>query len=158
VIALSCFDYIEGAQVACERFDSTVYGNYFMLRRCQMDDATVINEDDVTISTADNSVRVLSFYNNKKINFLPIQVSEKFPKLIIYSASSCSVKTISRKHFAGMKIEQIFLHKNQIEKINSDVFQDLVSLEHLDICTKDKLWLSFDFLIQNFNKFQMATK
>jgi Leucine-rich repeat (LRR) protein len=93
---------------------------------------TTIDEPDTTISTHDSSMGGLDVKNNKKAKFLLVQVVERFPNLKAYSASNCSIKEISKENFAGLnKLKHLSLDNNQIERIESGTFQDLVLLENL---------------------------
>jgi Leucine-rich repeat (LRR) protein len=96
---------------------------------------TSINVPNVTISNKCEEFNSgFNFNYNKKIFYLPIDVAEKFPYLTVYGASDCSVKEISKLNFNGLKNLNILeLSNNQIEKIDSDTFQDLVALEKLDL-------------------------
>ena len=101
----------------------------------------------MTISNVDSSIRGLSFYTNKKIMFLPVNVAESFNNLIAYDASECSITIISRENFAGMEhLRSLALVGNQIEKIYSDVFEGLENLEHLWMCKNSK----YDFSLVEY--------
>jgi Leucine rich repeat len=74
----------------------------------------------------------LKFKDNKKIVYLPVEVDEKYPGLIGYDASKCSIKEISKENFKGLsKLKILWLHHNFIERVDSDTFQDLSSLQVL---------------------------
>ena len=121
-------------QVSCERIENYDFG-YESWKICFMDDTTEINSADTTITARDESVEGFWLWVNKKIKFLPIDVSEKFPNLLGLSAYSCSLTTVSKANFKGLsKLRYLNLGYNQIEKIRSDVFSDLVSLEQLHMC------------------------
>jgi hypothetical protein len=123
--------------IECEKLS---FEKQFELKRgfiditiCEMSKETSIEAPNVTISTKrDESNMGLSFYDNKKIFYLPIDVAEKFPNLTFYSAWGCSIKEISKLNFKGMKhLKQLRLTINQIEIIDNDTFQDAVALEIL---------------------------
>jgi Leucine rich repeat len=105
---------------------------------CWMDKLTSIDSKEMTIAIdRDETIEGLSFWCNLKIKFLPIQVNEKFPNLLAYQASFCSVKEISKDHFKGLtKLKLLHLEGNQIEKVSTDTFEDLVALEGLDLSRK----------------------
>ena len=121
-------------QVSCEKIEN--YGWYFgSSKTCYMDKTTEINSADTTIASRDESIEGLRFWGNKKIKFLPIKVSEKFPNLLGLEAGLCSLTTISTANFKGLnKLRFLGLQYNQIKKIRSDVFEDLVALEYLYLC------------------------
>lgn len=109
-----------------------------------MNGTTSIDEQNVTISTSDVSMGGLSFHNNKKIVFLPINVGEKFPNLINYNAAYCSVKEVLKLNFKNLnKLKTLALHYNQIEKIGTETFSDLTSLEELNLSKENYFLLIF---------------
>lgn len=92
----------------------------------------IIDEYNETISTKDDAILALSFYTNKKIQYLPVKVAESFPNLIAYGADNTSVKEISKENFKGLtKLRTLGLIGTEIEKIYSDTFEDLVNVEVL---------------------------
>jgi hypothetical protein len=122
--------------VGCEKL--TIYNEQNIVTRlkvCDMSEKTSINAPNVTISTKrDESISGLNFNYNRKIFYLPIDVAEKFPYLTNYGAMACSISKISKLNFNGLnKLKHLWLFDNQIEKIDSDTFQDLVALETLDL-------------------------
>lgn len=110
------------------------YGNYRHLKTCYLDQITIIEVPDFKISTArDDSVKALELSGNMAVQFLPVETHRKFPKLVVYSASECSIKTLKKEHFVNLDfLVGIFMRKNQIETLNTDVFEDLQALEELD--------------------------
>lgn len=81
----------------------------------------------------DDTLRGLRFYdNNKRIQFLPVKISEKFPNLWIISAFGGAIRSISKENFKGLReLRWLQLGHNQIVKVSDDTFEDLVSLEGL---------------------------
>lgn len=131
---LQVFNTFEAKEVDCESTED-VEGNNVIT--CYMEDITSIKEPDMTISNFDVAVQGLAFYDNPKIFFLPIYVVENFPNLKMYWANNCSLKVISYQNFKGLrKLTVLKLNANQIEKINSDTFNDFVNLEELDLSKK----------------------
>lgn len=71
---------------------------------------------------------------NKLASSLPKNVNKLFPNLLGYSVTSCNVGEISKENFDGLlKLKGIYLWGNQIEKIASDTFDSLTSLEVLSL-------------------------
>lgn len=82
----------------------------------------------------DDSVQFLSLLFNKKIFFLPVNVSQSFPNLLIYHAGHCSIETIKKINFEAMStLRWLFLDGNQLERIDSDTFDDLTDLIRLEM-------------------------
>jgi Leucine-rich repeat (LRR) protein len=113
-----------------------------------MDERTKIDSKETTIAiTRDETIEGLSFWCNYRIKYLPIQVSEKFPNLLAYQASYCSITEISKDHFQGLsKLKLLHLAANQIEKISTDTFEELVALEGLDLSNKNISFKNLNFL------------
>jgi hypothetical protein len=122
---------VEGTEIACESVRDGFWGGIVTeLKICIIDEATTIEARDATFSASDEPVNSLNFSGNKKIRFLPILVADKYPDLLLYDASGCSLKEVTKQNFEGLsKLKALFLNKNEIEKINSDTFEDLLDLE-----------------------------
>lgn len=128
------FTQIESKEIACESVGYERSWGFAMQQVCKMEQTTVISSDGVTIKPLDDVITRLSFDRNKKISYLPVYVSEIFPDLLTYSAKRCGIKSILKKHFSGMwRLVELFLGGNQIEKVQSDTFEDLTLLERLDL-------------------------
>ena len=129
---ICCSKGVLADQVSCERNNRR---NLRSSKTCRMSGTTEINTADTTIATRDESIERLAFNHNRNIKFLPIEVSEKFPNLMGLEAGDCSLTTISKENFKDLtKLRLLGLYYNQIEKIRSDVFGDLVALEKLFLC------------------------
>lgn len=98
-----------------------------------MDKVTKIETPAFFIRGAvDETIGGLRFYSNPNIFFLPAKVSKSFPNVIVYNAESCSVKSLSHDNFEKLgRLKVLLLNDNEIEKLDSFVFADLVSLEWL---------------------------
>lgn len=103
-----------------------------LARSCNMK-TTIIDSEGFLITTpADSSVEGFASYGNKNLKFMPENLAEKLPNLIIIWAQSCSIEKLSKKNFQNLnKLRGLALSNNLIEKITSDTFEDLVSLTHL---------------------------
>lgn len=136
-ILLVYFWSAKAIEVPCERVEKS--GGFV---DCFMDQTTAITSDTVKISDArEESISKLWFDHNSKIFFLPIEIHEKFPNLIQINAFNCSISTISKSNFVKLsKLRILYLENNKIEKIDSDTFDDLISLEEIDL---SKCFLSF---------------
>jgi Leucine rich repeat len=98
---------------------------------CDMTNRTEIDSYAAMITaTRNKSITGLSFTNNENIFFLPENVAEKFPNLLLYTAAKCSIKEVSCQNFKGLKyLKWLILQHNQIEKIKSNTFEDLQELD-----------------------------
>jgi Leucine rich repeat len=121
--------------VLCEKIEDYDFGSSKGFKACFLNEKTSINSTGMKISTNDNSIRGINFYNNKEIFYLPDGVFEKLPYVMGIDAQGCSIKQISVSNFKGLnKLEILKLDHNKIEKIMSGTFKDLVVLELLDLC------------------------
>lgn len=123
---------VTGGMISCEKKIDASWVWFTTTRKtCYMQTKT-INSKGFVISPADSSIDALTFYTNKKILFLPIRVDETFTNLIGYEAADCSLTAVSKINFKNLdKLLYLGLMKNQIERISSDTFEDLTSLEIL---------------------------
>lgn len=131
VLSLLSISLSNGAnEVPCENIGPESWSGLGDLRTCYMNGLTDIDAPDSEISTPkDENLRGLRCNGNRNIDFLPVGVSTKFPNLIGYDASLCSIKTIKKANFRNLnKLKQIYLNGNQIELINSDTFEGLTEL------------------------------
>lgn len=101
-----------------------------------MTESTSIDSYGFTItSNRDETITGLDLESNKNIFFLPIRVDRSFSKLVAYNANGCSLKSLSKENFKNLRfLKQLWLGENEIEKIYSDTFVDLSSLEDLALC------------------------
>ncbi|KAG4072766.1 hypothetical protein HA402_005243 [Bradysia odoriphaga] len=98
----------------------------------------VFNEDfEITVPSkltnpTNESVTELRMNRNKKIEFLPQEISTAFPKLRVVDAFGCAVKEITKSSFLGLKlVDKIVLDGNEIATIDESSFDDLSELRLL---------------------------
>lgn len=102
-----------------------------------MREATIDGAGFTINSELDILVFGLSFWSNKGISFLPVDVYKIFPHLVDMSAAGCSLKSISKENFRGLReLQLLLLYQNEIESFAADTFEDLTSLEELDLGEK----------------------
>lgn len=130
--------FADTKEISCENVgDAGWHEPVNTAKTCSMMATTSINEPNVTISTRDESVQGLEFTDNKKIFHLPINVVDSFPNLLGYDGHGCNIKEISLQNLKGLsKLNQLFLQGNQLEKISSNTFDDLVALQEL--CLRER--------------------
>lgn len=119
--------------IQCERIAEEGWWPFPTWTACYMDGTTEINSRDffITPPVDDITVEILRFSKNKKIRFLP---EVKFPLLTSYYAGWCSVESIDRLNFRGLrKLKELRLQNNAIEKIETNTFEDLPSLKYLSL-------------------------
>jgi len=96
-------------------------------------------------------VKGLNFGSNRKVNFLPIKVYEKFPNIVALNAYECSLKEIRYDNFEKLvELRTLALQYNQISFIPSDSFKDLRNLKHLRL-GENQIQSIDEKLFQNLN-------
>lgn len=108
---------------------------YGSMKTCMLN-ATVIDSTDFLI-TSDRDETVKGFYalNNKNLEFLPKNIGEKFPNLLVLQVGGCSVKAISKEHFKGLTMLQgLAISNNQLETIDDDTFDHIPAVVKISLC------------------------
>lgn len=123
-----------GEQISCESKDVKSWGPGLGNQvTCRMRAATRIDSNDTTI-LPDETVNALNFAGNKKISFMPVDVAISFPYLKLYAVLNCSIKSIAKIHFKDLRgLTHLTVGGNYIETIESNTFEDLASLEVLNL-------------------------
>jgi Leucine rich repeat len=131
ILTVKLFVTIKANRINCESITNSGWSDGVgTVLSCYMEQTSSITEPHVSFSSANDKVLGLRFYGNKKIHYLPVHVSHSFPNLRAYTASMCSLTTISKENFKGLKhLRNLYLHTNQIERIKRNTFEDLTSLE-----------------------------
>lgn len=113
-------------EIDCEKIETIDHDKI-----CFLDKRTAVRTTSVTFYPgSDGNVRAISFSFNQKVEFLPIQVGQKFPNLVQYRAANCAVRRVTKDNFEGLvKLEALRLSGNRIEKIASDTFEGLSNLK-----------------------------
>lgn len=138
---------LRSAEIRCEKKENYNWHIVGSAKACFMNSATTINSTGLTITPRDETIGGLHLQSNQKVRFLPEKVSETFPNFLAYYAYGCSLTEVSKIHFENLvKLRVLQLSGNQIEKIPSNTFEDLKSLEYLDLSKKHfPVLLSFNF-------------
>lgn len=101
-------------------------------KTCYVTELTTINAAGFKFIGMHYSVGGLSFYGNREVSFLPVDIDQNFPNLLAYNAASCSISLLSKSSFKGLhKVRELWLNNNYIVRIDSDTFEDLVALKCL---------------------------
>lgn len=127
-----------GRDVTCEVKEKTVpVDNRFKVEfrtvvTCVFNDDSEIAEPSILMNSVNESVTELRMVRNKKIEFLPHDISVPFPKLRLVDAFGCAVKEVTKQNFHGLTmVSKIVLDDNRIEKIDENSFDDLTDLNLL---------------------------
>lgn len=99
--------------------------------------STVINSTHFSITSAQDETLELegfSALHNKKMEFLPANLGEKFSNLLGLQAFNCSIKEISKENFKDLnKLRQLWLQNNQIDRIDDDTFELISAVEKINL-------------------------
>lgn len=136
IVVFNCLDNVLGEEIECEELRA-LYCRGIDCKECKMTENTTIDKANVTISNEDHTVVTLSFSDNKKISYLPVNVAESFWNLWEYTAQDCSIKELFKANFAGLRdVHTLLLFNNQIELIYSDTFEDMRGLQMIFLSKK----------------------
>jgi Leucine-rich repeat (LRR) protein len=81
------------------------------------------------------------FDSSSKVDFVPFEIFENFPKLDSIAFTKCEIQMITNKLFGGQNFEQIKelrLNEDKIRFIEIGAFDDLKNLEKIDL-TNNKI-------------------
>lgn len=121
-------------EISCETVHTYDWWFGTNIKTCKMEKTTATNSTGVKLTNKDEKITGLRFYRNRKIVFLPENVNEIYPNLLFYFSNSCSIKLVSKIYFREMrKLRGLTLSYNKIEKIPTDTFEDMTSLEKLEL-------------------------
>lgn len=103
-----------------------------------MNETTMISDTKTTINSTQNAAG-FRIVENKKVLFLPIEISKTFPALEIIEIRGCAITLIGPENFDGLtKLKSLFLRDNQITHIPSGTFTTLESLYEVDMSKLSK--------------------
>jgi Leucine rich repeat len=160
LLTVKIFDLFATADaktVRCEKLTSYDWsGPVWTVKTCWMP-TTTIDDPNTTILTNDSSMLGLRTIRNQKAEFLLVQVSESYPNLESYRVAHCAVSEVSKDNFAGLnKLKYLSLSHNEIERIDRNTFEDLISLEKLYLSKIKKV--HFEFSILSFSNISDGNK
>lgn len=123
------FEEFDSIEVVCESFKD------FRREFCDMRQKTIINASNFVIGDLqDEEVEGIFFEGNMNIEYLPYKIYMQFPNLQSYWAKQCAIKQISKENFEKLiRLKEIDLEFNQIQKISGNTFQGLESLTIVDL-------------------------
>lgn len=157
---LKVFTSFEGdkaKEISCEEVRDDWDNSIGPIKTCFTQRTVAINELGTTVSNLDVTIKGLTF-QSYRFYFLPDNVTENFPDLLVYRANDCSIKAISKRFFRGLtKLKILHLGSNKIEKISTDTFEDLAELKELFLCKFYFIYAIFGFtkkIVSGFNKIQ----
>lgn len=130
MVNILCAFNVDASEIPCEKFEEVFNSN--TLKKCLMTEETTIGNEDFTVAPKDELVAIISLAYNKKIAFLPQNISDCFPNLRNYDAAACAIEKIKKSNFANLvHLSTVNLDGNLIQSIHADVFSGLSSLQSI---------------------------
>lgn len=95
-----------------------------------------------------SNIKAFSAYNNKNIHFLPSNIADSFPDIVVFNVADCSIRGIFNENFRNLtKMEYLWLSHNKLSVIPDNAFEDSKALKQLSLGRK------FHFLHFRFANF-----
>lgn len=114
-------------------------------------DEEISTKNTEVLAKESQSVKGFYFEFNRKIEYLPVKVYEKFPNLIAYDGAFLALKGIKYQNFEKLEeLQYLTLKGNQITYISTDAFKDLTKLKYL-ILRSNQLNYIDEELFKNLN-------
>lgn len=136
LMLLDSVEIAKAKEISCESIYDQGQWHLGTLKTCYVH-GNSIDKMDVKFSNRENSAIGLWIHASSTTFYLPIGVAEKFQNLLAYAASECPIQDISRENFKGLiKLTELWLYDNQIEKIFSDTFMDMKALKYISLSKK----------------------
>lgn len=137
-----------GADVSCEitRYEHQRRGGFEgekivdVSHYCRLaKNGSITTPDTVLSNPRNDDVDHFEFGDNRKVEYLPINIHDTFPNLAIFNAYACSLKSVSYQHFRGLnKLRQLSLSRNELTSLDEHTFDDLGRVLHLHL-TENKI-------------------
>lgn len=98
-------------------------------------DPIVIEAHGFTIDSPRNEfIEGLFMGWNEQVDYLPENISERFPNLVVMDAVYSSINSISKANFVNLtSLQRLYLRGNRIQRIDDDTFSGLISLTVLEL-------------------------
>lgn len=136
LIPFSCFSLVASVQhaVLCDFSPTKSSSSNNEFKTCFIKHQAISNQEIFISTERKLSVEELVIESEKSVNFIPENVGTKFPELILFKVTNCSVNSLSDKNFKGLyKLNDLLLGNNQIEFIDEKAFLDNFELVHLSL-------------------------
>lgn len=162
ILIVACLLQVKTQEIDCQKVLEMYWPDIVgRVDVCFISTFTIIEQPGATISMHNDSITGLYLELPYRMFFLPDKVGENFPNLIAYYAEEGAISTLSRANFKGLtQLKWLDLWDNLITEIASDVFQDLVALERIDLgdesfnCIKS---FFLNFLFTDYNRIQFMS-
>lgn len=135
LFTIFAFCEAEREEIKCEIIEMWRYYSFGMdpPKTCFMNKETSISsQESFLASPKDETIEGFNLDENSRIYYLPANVAEKFPNLLVYSAHHCSILSVNNENFYNLiHLKQLILHDNKINRVVSNTFEGLTALEYL---------------------------
>jgi Leucine-rich repeat (LRR) protein len=137
---LAYFWAVEGSQTSCDSIEFFSWRHIGDLITCKKENTDISNSGLTLSHPSEPDLKMLYFYNNKKVLYLPVELYCTAPNLFVINAAGCAVKAISKKNFEKLaNVQYVWLHDNDISVIPAGTFEDLVSLKEITLGKRLKI-------------------
>lgn len=146
-------------EIICSRFIDVTWWHFERrLHTCRVY-GQEINAPGIAFAPPRNlSVEAFDVKSSQKVQFIPENLSNRFPNLVLIRISGCAMKSVEKKHFQGLQqLIVLYLSSNVIEIIDSGAFEDNPKLEVLDLYNNSIRHLYHDLFdpLENLNELHL---
>lgn len=123
-------------EIPCSEKNIALFERSMLYFHCIIDKQIVIDSPgfEFRVSSKLHNLNGINFEQNRNVFYLPEKVAQSFTKLQVFAADHCRIKTITKVNFEKLnKLEKVKLDYNRLTHIQSDTFDDLVSLDFLNL-------------------------
>lgn len=121
-----------GASGPCKSIATNYWPDLGFLKTCYMVSTAINSTGFLITSPRDEAVEGFSVWKNEMLEFLPSNLGEKFPNLIVVNVFGCFIEEIRKEDFKGLgKLRVLNVAGNQLEKIADDTFDGIPAVEEI---------------------------
>lgn len=132
-------------QLSCSRENGGSKYATSSTRRCTIENQPITDPWYNILDTSDSFIESFYIDNDKNVKFIPENVGEKFPNVIVFHVVKTGLTSIAAKDFRNLpNLKEIELNDNEIERVNRNTFKYLLQLEHINLASNKIRHLSAD--------------
>lgn len=115
----------------CEKYQKTKW-SFGLGKNCHMHSTVIDSKNFLLTSPRDETVEAFYATDNKRLEYLPVNIYKKLPNIIGLYAQYCSIKEMSKENLKGLtKLRKLYLAYNQIGRIEGDTFDHIIAVEEI---------------------------
>lgn len=137
ILFTGVFSINAGESVQCERVELFKRPDlqYVATKICYMHQTAIHSASFMITSEKDETIDGFDSRGNLQLAYVPANLGEKLPNLILLQASECAIKHLTKESFKGLgKLRNLWLFGNRIEEIDADLFENIPSIEVIILC------------------------